>query len=77
MKKKIIIKDEGIISISKTKNDSIQIAVNAEGCEFLKSVLDDLLEDKTYVFDYDSGTGYDCGILSKNSLGIIIVRKDF
>lgn len=76
MKKKIE-KDEGIISISKTDNNSIQIALNKEGCEFLKNALDDLIKNKTYVFDYDNETGYDCGILSKNSLGIIIVRKDF
>lgn len=69
--------DEELISISILNDGSIELALNEEGCKFLIEELQELLQNKSYVCHYDSGTGYDCGVLSKNSLGIAIVRKDF
>lgn len=78
MKKRVHCNEsESYISVSKTNTNSICIGLNEEGCKFLIAELQELIDNKSYIFDYDCGTGYDCGILSKDSLGLIIVRKDF
>ncbi len=76
MRKKIH-SESSWITVTHLKNDSVVLAVDEDGCKYLIEELQYLLANKDYVFDYDQSTGYDCGILSKNSLGLIIVRKDF
>ena len=64
---------EGRIFINLTPNKkSVQIEVDKKGCEFLIEELTDLLNNNKNIVEYDSDTGYNCGILTKESLGIII-----
>lgn len=69
--------DEPYMTLSMLNNNSIEIALSEEGCRFLIDELQELIKNREYIMDYDSNTGYDCGILSKNSFGLVLVRKDF
>lgn len=63
------------ISFLKQKN-AVLIQTDKLGCAYLIEELTSYLEDNEDVFiDYDSGTGYDCGILTKDSLGIMFCVK--
>ena len=54
---------------------SVQIEVDKKGCEFLIEELTDLLNNNKNIVEYDSDTGYNCGILTKESLGVIGVPR--
>lgn len=78
MKKQINESNEGRILITLTPNQkSIQIDLDEIGCEFLIEELTNLLQKTKNIIDYDANTGYACGLMTKNSLGIIITRRDF
>ncbi len=81
MKKKIVDDSmDGKIKIEFLSNKkTMRIELDKTGCEFLIETLKDLLTGDGYPFiDYDPGTGYDCGILRKDSLGLMIeiIEKD-
>ena len=55
------------------KKKSVYICMDMEACSYLFEELKEILANKEYCFlDYDTATGYDCGILTKNSLGIAL-----
>lgn len=70
--------NEGRINIQfLEKKKTIYLELDKIGCEFLINELTDLLNGEGDFVDYDPSTGYDCGLLTKDSLGLMIVRKDF
>lgn len=55
------------------KKKSVYIHMDMEACSYLLGELKEILTDREDCFlDYDSATGYDCGVLAKNSLGIAL-----
>ncbi len=67
----------GMIEITELNDGSIQIAMDEDGCKFLIEELKTLLDDKRYISEYPYDSGRGCGVLTLNSSGFFLVRKDF
>lgn len=71
LKKTTKYNDEGRIAISLSRDKKmVQIELDYESCTFLIEELNDILHGG--IIEYDSDSGYSCGLLKKNSLGIIV-----
>jgi len=68
--------DNGMIEILNLQNDIVEITVNEEGCVFLIDELQELLKNPKFVTEYPQYMGNDVGVLTKQSLGLFIARKD-
>lgn len=76
--KKNIIDDarNGRIHIEYLDKHTVQVELDDDGCKFLIEVLTEFLNDpKMHHVNYDSDTGYSCGFMTKNSLGLIINHR--
>ena len=59
------------------KKNTVHIEMDKEACKFLIAELTEFLnEPGTGFVDYDPDTGYDCGVLTKNSLGLMLSLRD-
>lgn len=71
--------EHGIMVRILSGGKNIQIDMDKKGCENLLEIVNMLLVDPNcsiIEYDKDSGYGYDSGVLSKNSTGIIFSRRD-
>ena len=76
MKKLLNEDSQGLINVQiLQKGDSVSIDLDKDACQFLIDELNKMLKDKTYTFEYDSGTGKDCKILTNDSKGLFITRR--
>ena len=67
---------EGRILIEYLDKHRVQIELDDAGCKFLIEVLTEFLNDpEMHHADYDADTGYSCGFMAKNSLGLIINHR--
>ncbi len=69
---------KGRINIEYLDKYTVQMEVDNAACQWLIEVLTDLMSDDPDVHhvNYDAGTGYDLGVMTKNSLGLIINNRD-
>lgn len=68
---------EGRIQIEYLDKNTVQIELDDEGCKFMIEVFTEFLNNpKMHHVNYDSDTGYSCGFMTKNSLGLIINHRN-
>lgn len=75
--RKIYAPEKGRINIEYLEmKKTVRLELDIEACKFLISELQEMLSEENSFVDYDPETGYDCGVLSKNSLGLMIEVRE-
>lgn len=76
-RKKEIKSDRGRIDLELTPDKkAVYIELDEESCKFLMQELNRLYNDKEEIIEYEARTGFAIGVLTENSLGFILRRRD-